>query len=926
MANTDSINTPLDIISFNMHGFNQGCETVKELIDDNNPDVFLFQEHWLTPANLCKFDIFSDYFMFGSSAMSTVIESGVLVGRPFGGVAMLIKNTLRNETRTIHCSERYAVIKIRNYVIISLYLPCIGTDNRLLICQDLLDEMWSLREQYDNCECIIAGDFNVDLDTSDNIACLINSFRIKNSLVRCDDLFLRAKTPTYVNNSLNHKSCIDYMLVSSSLQVTNYDVIDPEINYSDHLPIIGSFISKATISEESSKCNRERVPPVQLRWDHADLIGYYNFTRCNLEPILARAIEVTSQFNNIDNRPTTNNNYDTLINQLHDDTIAVLTTGAQHYVPHQRKNFYKFWWDQEMEILKAASIESNQVWKASGKPRHGPIFNKRQTCRLQYRKKIRENQALVVSSYSNDLHDALLKKNGTNFWKCWNSKFECNYKCNEVEGCVDVDIIANKFADHFSAAYTATDINRANSLYTEYVTLRANYVGFPLPSSNMFDAELLGNVIDNLSRGKAGGLDGITAEHLQHCHPIISSVLLRLFNLMLSCHYVPAGFCHSYTVPLPKVKNCRSKAMTCNDFRGIAISSAVSKVFELCILDKFKSYFSTEDNQFGFKKGLGCTHAIYTVQNIVNKFVKDGSTVNICALDLTKAFDKTNHHALFIKLMKRYIPVDLLDTLEYWLSNNWSCIKWFNTFSPAFKICLGVRQGSVLSPYLFAVYLDELADRRSNGRFSYIILYADDILLVSSSLCELQILLHACERELKWLDMAINVNKSCCIRIGPRFGVKCIAISTINGDTLPWVTELRYLGIYLIHSRVFCCSHDQAKRAYHRSLNAIFGKVGRIASEEVVLQLVSSKCLPILMYGTEACGLKKSDIRSLDFTVNRFLMKLFKTGNISVIQDCTFFFNFMLPSTLLVNRTKIFLRKYNNCENFLCKLFPTKEQ
>ena len=313
------------------------------------------------------------------------------------------------------------------------------------------------------------------------------------------------------------------------------------------------------------------------------------------------------------------------------------------------------------------------------------------------------------------------------------------------------------------------------------------------------------------------------------------------------------------------------------------------------------------------------------MQNVVNKFINDGVTVNICALDLTKAFDKTNHHALFIKLMKRYIPVDLLDTLEYWLSNNWSCRKWFNTFSSAFKICLGVRQGSVLSPFLFAVYLDDLADRRSNGRFSYVILYADDILLVSSSLCDLQILLHACERELKYLDMSINVNKSCCIRIGPRFNVKCDAINTINGDTLPWVTELRYLGIYLLNSRVFCCSHDQAKRAFHRSLNAIFGKVGRIASEEVVLQLVSSKCLPILMYGTEACGLKKSDIRSLDFTVNRFLMKLFKTGNISIVKECSVFFNFLLPSTLLVNRKKIFLRKYNNCDNFLCKLFSTVE-
>jgi exonuclease III len=903
-----------------MHGFNQGCETINELIDNYNPDVFLLQEHWLTPANLCKFDVFSNYFAFGSSAMSTVVESGMLFGRPFGGVAILIKNTLRNNCQSIHSSDRYA--KVSNYFIVSLYLPCTGTANRLLICEEILNEIWSWHEQYIECDWIIGGDFNVDLDTSDNIACVINSFRTRHSLVRCDDLFSRAKTATYVNEALHHQSCLDYMLVTSSAQVTDYDVIDPDINFSDHLPVVGSF-NCVVSGKESNISDRERLAPVQLRWDHADLLSYYNFTRCSLEPILSRTKKVESQFNNTDINAESAN-FNDLIDQLHDDIITVLSTAAKLYVPHQRKNFYKFWWDQEMDILKTASVESNKIWKASGKPRQGPIFNKRQSCRLQYRKKIRENQSQASSSYSNDLHEALLKKNGTGFWKCWNSKFENRQKCNEVEGSVDVDVIVNKFADHFSTAYSPNDATRASSLYDEFIVLRSNYSGFPLPSSNPFDAELLGNIIDNLSRGKAAGLDGITAEHMQHCHPIISSVLLRLFNLMLLCHHVPVGFCQSYIVPLPKVKNCNSKAMTCNDFRGIAISSALSKVFELCILDKFKSFFSTEDNQFGFKKGLGCSHAIYTVQNIVNTFIKDGSTVNICALDLTKAFDKTNHHALFIKLMRRKIPVDLLDTLEYWLSNNWSCIKWFSTFSYAFKICLGVRQGSVLSPYLFAIYLDDLADHRSNGRFTYIILYADDILLLSSSLCELQNILHACERELKWLDMSINVNKSCCMRIGPRFSFQCSTISTVDGESLPWVTELRYLGVYFKSSRVFSCSMDQAKRAYYRSLNAIFGKVGRIASEEVVLQLVSSKCLPILMYGTEACGLKKSDIQSLDFAVNRFLMKLFKTANISVIQECVAFFNFKLPSALLINRSKVFMQKYINCDNLLCKLFRTE--
>ena len=70
------------------------------------------------------------------------------------------------------------------------------------------------------------------------------------------------------------------------------------------------------------------------------------------------------------------------------------------------------------------------------------------------------------------------------------------------------------------------------------------------------------------------------------------------------------------------------------------------------------------------------------------------------------------------------------------------------------------------------------------------------------------------------------------------------------------------------------------------------GKVGRAASEEVVIQLLVSKCIPILMYGLEVCPLTKSQLQSLDFTVNRFFMKLFKTGSIEIVKQSQEYFNF----------------------------------
>jgi hypothetical protein len=86
-----------------------------------------------------------------------------------------------------------------------------------------------------------------------------------------------------------------------------------------------------------------------------------------------------------------------------------------------------------------------------------------------------------------------------------------------------------------------------------------------------------------------------------------------------------------------------------------------------------------------------------------------------------------------------------------------------------------------------------------------------------------------------------------------------------------------------------------------------FGKIGRLASEEVILQLIQSKCIPVLIYGLEVFSLNSSDLKSLDFTVNRFFMKLFRTSNINLITDCQLMFNFVLPSAQIAIRTHKFL-------------------
>ena len=111
--------------------------------------------------------------------------------------------------------------------------------------------------------------------------------------------------------------------------------------------------------------------------------------------------------------------------------------------------------------------------------------------------------------------------------------------------------------------------------------------------------------------------------------------------------------------------------------------------------------------------------------------------------------------------------------------------------------------------------------------------------------------------ELAWLDMSINLKNHPVYVSDLAVMQRVLSLLVLQVAAYhAWVEEVRYLGVHFVKSRSLKCLLDEAKRGFFRVINAVFGKTERVASEEIVLELVKCKCLPILLYGLECCPLK----------------------------------------------------------------------
>ena len=197
------------------------------------------------------------------------------------------------------------------------------------------------------------------------------------------------------------------------------------------------------------------------------------------------------------------------------------------------------------------------------------------------------------------------------------------------------------------------------------------------------------------------------------------------------------------------------------------------------------------------------------VSEVVNYFLQRGSNPIMTLLDCSKAFDTCKFSILFNKLLARKVPPIVVRTLIAVYENQYAWVKWGRSRSIMFAISNGTRQGSILSPALFAVYVDDLLQELRSlgvgcyvaGKFCGAVGFCDDILLLAPTRDGMQVMLNTCEAfairnnlQFSTDPNPVKSKSKCIFMIGKRKNLPKPVPLVLSGKELPWVASATHLG------------------------------------------------------------------------------------------------------------------------------------
>ena len=834
--------------------------------------------------------IHKDFEGFANSAMKQTEENQIRRGRGFGGTGYIYPKALSNNIKPLikYNHERVSVMELTcndfDIVLINVYMPFLDRSD-IPGATSQFDEIIGFIEfiisERSDAQFVLLGDFNCNLyNDSHPFASSLNNFTSSHNLICTFSMMESFQIgSTYTRYDSRSKSLLDYIFVSQGLRefITKVSIGEYHDNHSDHLPV------EIELSLLISHVNGGGAKPSQnhnhVIWSKLSSTSLDNFSS-TMETALDLIDIPPSILHGHCLCSDDTHKYDL---ELYFSMIVDCITLADSVLDRSCFRALKPFWSPELSLLKQQSYLHHKAWLDSDKPLQGPIYDSHLLSRANYRCKLRQEKRKNAQSANDKLYANLIEKDSASFWRTWKSISQSKDPLPpQIDGYNGDEHIANRFSNVFSDIYQKNDTSSHDGLRREFELIFPAYHASHIHddiSRFYFTWQDMLDVVSKLRTGKSyAGF--IKAEHVLHGSPKLVIHLHILFNAMLQHSYVPTLLLRGNISPL--VKNRDGNVSDSGNYRAITLSSIFIQMYESLERSKFGYFFPQSDFQFGFKPGVSTSHAIFCLKETVDHFTRKGSRVFLSFLDCSKAFDRISHWGLFIKLIKQNVPLCFLMSVIF-LYLNMSCTtKWNASMSNAFDIPTGTKQGGILSPDFFGLYMHGLIERLKLSGFGCDIIsmiiacifFADDIVLLSPSRHGLQQMLNICVEYCKEFCLDFNVTKSKVMVIGKLPADSQYASLLLRNEPLDFVDEYKYLGVDICAGKTLSFSPIATIRSFHRAANSIlYSKVK--PNNDILMKLLYTNCVPIITYASAVRVFSSTEMYRCHVAVNNAIRKIF---------------------------------------------------
>ena len=803
-----------DIITFNSYNVkdynDRSYETVKTLFQ--NSTFLLMQETWLAETEfIAKFkNDFPKSECISANRMDNVIRKA---GRRYGGVGICYHSNIKCQIKNIATvSKSICALKINVgdicILLINVYMP--SSDNR-----DALDEYEGILQEISNLcinnatqHMIIGGDWNADLSRNDGRTKLFKEFISRENLFNPLCLELSNVPFTFsgpmIDGRLPNTSIIDHFLISPNLarEIVTYEANDLYNNTSDHVPLT----LKLNINVEYHRNYARNFKP-SVQWHKCDgnNIKFYKDT---LDKLLLNSNPCHEALKCKEYKCTKHSKF---IQEIHNEIINNISQSSKISLPHTSEKSVKKiipGWNEHVKEHADRSKMWHDIWVHKGRPRDGFIANIRRKTRLQYHYAIRHVVKENTKIRNNKLAEAISVNNDRVLWDEVRKMSKTNNELpNMMDDVSSIEEITDIFADKYkvlynSVSYDEHDLNRLTVDIDSRIDIGFQNIANLDNRSHFITVQEVKEAISKLKQGKKEE-NGLYSNHFKLGTERLFVMITLLFNCILTHGIAPDELLLGTMIPL--IKNSRGNKQCSDNYRSLTIGTGLAKILDLVILNQQSEKLKTSDLQFGFKEKSSTTMCTFMALETIEHYTNNGNNVHALMLDASKAFDRVNYIKLFDKLLDRGMcPITVRLLLNMYTKQKLQ-VKWNNCMSTKFEVTNGVRQGGILSPLLFTVYIDELLEKlKRNGigchlghHFVGALGYADDILLLCPSVDGLKNMIKICEDYANEHSIKFNGSKSKYLIFGNYIYNPTVKV---NNDIVSRCESAEYLGL-LLHTK-----------------------------------------------------------------------------------------------------------------------------